>query len=431
MIYITVAVLFLMLIISVIKERNVYNPLTLFLALWLFVCFLASLLLFNMNPYSDHAPLVILIGVLGYCFGYGFGRKTRIKIRNQIPIIGFDDSKEYVIRENLLIVLLIIALIVYVIMAISVVGLLAIGYSASTIRELYRDSGETAISGLASSLIYGSKLLKQMDSYIAQPVVLASIPLMSIDIAEKGKITKVVALSIVTIGLSMFVNFGRNNIPMIILSVACAFFIKRKQLSRKAKRRVKYAAFVMLIAAVVFFMYLTNARSSGLNPDSLQNIYAYFSIPVPLLDYWIDQVNAANAYSLGFSYISGFVANIMNVLARFNIIIEPYKISELYNYNLVDHFIRVFPLYEYNAYVSIFFAFYLDFREFGVLVGSLLYGYIISGVYNKAKTSNVYLAFYLLLLQSILWSIVRWDFVIVAYCFSFILLRALYKKENH
>lgn len=430
MIYLTTTVLLLLLLFSILKEKNVYNPLSIFLAMWFVICFLASLQLFDMYDYSYRAPLVILIGVIGYYLGFMIARKYKIKSIAKLPIIGFDKSKEYEVREKLYIILLIIPLAVYATMAISVVGLLASGYSASTIRELYRDSGETALSGMASSLIYGSKLLKQLDSYAAKPIVLASIPLLSIDIAEKGKITKTSLLAIISLGLSMFVTFGRINLFLVIVSIICVFLIRKRKLTKKTKRRIKYIAIVIFVAVAVFFTFLSNVRSSGSNSNTIQNIYAYFSIPVPLLDYWMEHVNDAEAYSLGFSFISGIVANIMNVLARLNIFIEPYKVCELYNYNLVDHFVSVFPTYRYNAYVSMFFAFYLDFREFGVLFGSMTFGYIVSRSYRRAKENSVYLAFYLLLLQTVLWSFVRWNFVIVSYCFSFIVLRLLFGEKK-
>lgn len=428
MILITTIITFIFLVFSIFKEKNVYNPLTLFLLLWTMICLLASLQLFGMYKYSYKAPLIILIGVSAIYCGYLSGKKYKIKMK-KIPLIGIEENASYELRRNLLSMLLVGAILVYITMAVSVIALLASGFDASTIRELYRDSGETALSGMASSMIYGSQWLKYLDSYFAKPIVFVSIPIMSIEIIENGKMTKVIILSAVALSLSMFVNFGRTNVLVVIASIISAFLIQKKKLSKKAKRRIKSIAIIILIFSISFFIYLSNFRESGSNSNKIQNLYAYFSIPVPLLDYWIKKVDYAHAYSLGFSYISGFIANLMNILNKFDMKFGAYKVAELYNYNLVDHFINVFPNFKYNAYVSMFFAFYLDFREIGVLCGSFGYGYIISRCYSKASKKKIYLAFYLLLLQSLIWSFIRWHFVIVAYCFSFILMRILFKKK--
>ena len=78
-----------------------------------------------------------------------------------------------------------------------------------------------------------------------------------------------------------------------------------------------------------------------------------------------------------------------------------------------------------------FFAFYLDFREIGVFAGTLIFGYIVEKSYKKAKTKRVeYLAFYLLLIQCIVKSFVRWEFVLEQYWLSFLILRLWFKKER-
>lgn len=432
MIYLTVAVLLLLLMFCIFTEK-IYSPLTIFLGIWLVVCSLASMRLFDMYEYSYHAPLVILIGVVGMFLGYMIAKKYRVSVKSvkrSISTGGTQKTKVYYLREKALIILLAVAIAVYATMAVSVLALLAAGFDASTIREMYRDSGETAISGMASSVIYGSKMLKYVDSYLAKPIVLASIPIMSIELTEKGRITLLSILSMVALGLSMFVTFGRTNILIAAASIVSAFLIQRKQLPKKVKRRLIFIAVFVLLVITVFYSFMSGVRESGSNSNAIMNAYAYFAIPVPLLDYWMEHADKAGAYSLGFSYISGFVANIMNVLARFNIILEPYKSAQLYNYNLVDHFISVFPSHRYNAYVSMFFAFYLDFREFGVFFGSMIYGYIVSRIFKKAKNDKLHLALYLMLLQSLLWSFVRWHFVIVSYCFGLILLRLLFTTNE-
>lgn len=420
----------LLLIISVVTEK-LYSPLTIFLVIWLVVCSLASMQLFNMYNYSYRAPLVILIGVIGMFLGYVIAKNYRINCYVKLFDGKIRRKKIYYLREKTLMILLVVAIVVYATMAVSVLALLAAGFDASTIREMYRDSGETAISGMASSVIYGSKTLKYLDAYLAKPIVLASIPIMSIDITEKGKITLLSILSMIALGLSMFVNFGRTNIFVAVVSVMSAFLIQRRQLSKRVKRRLIFIALLVFFAITAFYSFMSEVRASGSNSNAIQNAYAYFAIPVPLLDYWMEHADRAGAYSLGFSYISGFIANIMNVLARLNIILKPYRYAQLYNYNLVDHFISVFPSYKYNAYVSMFFALYLDFREFGVFFGTLIYGYIMSRAFRKAHDNKLHLAIYLMLLQSLLWSFIRWYFVIVSYCFGLILLRLLYTADKN
>lgn len=132
MIIVTCFALAIYLGISIIKWRNLYNPLTIFCTMWLIICFLAELKLFGMYNYSFRAPLVILIGATGMFLGCILGRHYKLKLK-RIPFFGIDPSANYVLREKIYVVLLAISIIVYGIMASSIVGLLASGYSASTI----------------------------------------------------------------------------------------------------------------------------------------------------------------------------------------------------------------------------------------------------------------------------------------------------------
>lgn len=426
MIYLATVIIVLLLFVSVIQQKSITNPLSIFLGIWSMICFLASLRLFGMYEYSAYGPLIVTIGVLFVFLGYYFGQRIKIKRTDKPSTV----ETRFTLRNKLYVILVGSAIAVYLVILVAVITLYRYGYSASTIREFYRYSGESTSSGRATDLIYGgSKVLRWLHTYFANPIVYASLPIMAIDLVKNAKITKVSLLAIAALGLSCVVNFGRFNLIYALICIVLAFFLNNKDLKQRTKRKIIRVSIAAIVAIVVFLIIINNLRNTASEFTFAKHFYAYFSIEIPLIDYWIKYVNSYHYYSYGFSSISGLVANLMNVLAKYNISFSAYRVNELLNYNLVDHFVRVFPDQQYNAYVSMFFAFYLDFRELGVVTGSFIYGVVVSKSYKRAKTNYRSQAFYLLLFYSLLTSFIRWQFILVGYVFSFIFLYILIKRE--
>ncbi len=81
-------------------------------------------------------------------------------------------------------------------------------------------------------------------------------------------------------------------------------------------------------------------------------------------------------------------------------------------FNIIQNsWIEVFPRNWYNAYVSCFFYFYLDFGIIGVMLGSFVFGKISSIFYNLLikNKSLLSILIYMIILQCIIDSFIRWQ----------------------
>lgn len=96
--------------------------------------------------------------------------------------------------------------------------------------------------------------------------------------------------------------------------------------------------------------------------------------------------------------------------------------------------VRTSSLSHSNAYVSLFWFFYLDGRILGVIVGMFLYGFFSNKIfqgYNQSK-SQYNLCLLLLWIQGLLFSGVRFQFAVMPYALAFIYIGLLFydkKKE--
>ena len=123
------------------------------------------------------------------------------------------------------------------------------------------------------------------------------------------------------------------------------------------------------------------------------------------------------------SFFQGLFAIVLTIIGRFGVTNKVYDLASLYNYEYVEQFLKIFPNQRYNAFVSMFFAFYLDFRYFGVFIGSFMFGLLISYSYKFAKKGNLLsMSYFLLMMQALVKSFVRWEFVVGPYCFAFIII---------
>ena len=65
--------------VSLLKEKNWSNPITVFTIMWEFICILAGLRLYGMYEYDERVFFLILLGVLGVFLGYFAASRVRIR----------------------------------------------------------------------------------------------------------------------------------------------------------------------------------------------------------------------------------------------------------------------------------------------------------------------------------------------------------------
>lgn len=420
--------LIIMLLISFLMEKSYYSPLNLFLSLWIIVSIFSKMQLYGMYNFSSKVYWIVLVGNIGYFLGYLFMRKVKKK-NNYVK-----KERKYIFKEKTLKVLSYILFIFYLLIAVRVVlSMKNNGYSYSTMRTIYMHG----TSDEQIKLIYGSYYFQLMELFIFKPLLFASISISSVRFLKKMNIDSQIILSFLSLILFVIINFGRIILIQTLLCVFIGYKIIGnkidKEIKKKIKKKFKKIIFPVLIIFFVGFVFLSNQRQADTH-NSLtvgEQVYSYLAIPMPIMDYWINYVDNNNIQTYGMFYIKG-LANIVDVFtSKLGISLPFFNTANELN-NMTEVFLPIFPNHVYNAFVSIFYYFYVDWRFFGVFLGSFIYGLLMGKLYDNAlKYKDVYsLSILLLMYQGLLKCFVRWEFVQMSFWISIIWILFLVKKVN-
>ena len=176
----------------------------------------------------------------------------------------------------------------------------------------------------------------------------------------------------------------------------------------------------------------TTISRKGENVDFFFQMYQYFVVPIAHLEYRINELNASffNVYGYGMASFYGVFYPFMFILtlAGWKYPIWLTTIRDLSFMNLEN--VVLLGSARMNAFVTTFFQFYLDGGMFGVFVGGVLFGFFVMHFYKKAKngTDDKYTLIYLLLLQKLIFSFVRFYFTQPVQGISFLMAFFVYKR---
>lgn len=143
--------------------------------------------------------------------------------------------------------------------------------------------------------------------------------------------------------------------------------------------------------------------------DIFTNMYAYITGCMPLLTLHLDEVTSSirtyGAMSLnGFLYPMFFVLNYLHILSYPDAFVDAQFVK-----NSLEVFMPLSPHITMNAYVTLFYYFYIDFGYFGIALGSFVFGYLCMKSYKYWKQNGDIrsLVIYLILMQFIVFSVAR------------------------
>lgn len=394
-------------------EKNIYNPLTIFSGMWCLIIFLANLKLYGMYDFSSKPLIIVGIGVLGFSLGY-WGIKYSIFNKKYMYELDCDrTSDKYEFNYKIIYIFQIVCFLFYIWFSIQIIKKLNTGISYSMIRSMYQ--------GYSEELLISSKLANFIKSWIAVPVVYTSIPIILISIFEKKTKKTLVILCIINIFMHIFCSASRFVMQYLIFESILLLLIYKKKVSRKIKNYIK-SIILIAIMVIISITFIRHKASTTISDESIfKSIYSYISLCIPLFDRWISIIDSFGLKTYGMASISG-VYSIINlfVLKRIGIVTPIYD----YTYSIISStevFMNIFEGKKYNAFVTIFYYFYLDFRMIGVLLGGILFGIIYSISFTRImKNRNIFnLLIFLLLSQGLVKSMVRLEFIMASYVMAF------------
>lgn len=434
MIYFTLFFLLIFIIVYTILEKNLINPVTIFGLIWFVSLFLSSLKLFGMIEVSDKAIILISLGVMSFILGSSLYYIYKIKLekkanskeskkykqqKRNITNVFYKEEINYIFIN----VLLTIGILIILPLAIKVTSLLLDGVNYADIRAMYYSYGDK------ESLIKNDMLFTLFDWFstiilaVTTPIIITSVMMKK---ANKIAIIELIAFTM----LHIYSTAGRSQLFVICIEIVLVYLLNKDKISKKIKNSIRNVlSFTILIITI---MSIVRNNSSS---DSINQVYAYLSLPAPYFSKLVDYVDSQNANTNGVATFYGPYLIIQKAIKG----LTGYKLPYADNYyNIINkpqnYWLRIFNDSKnyYNAYGTMFYNFYLDYKAVGVILFSILYGILMQKVYLDAKHEKTITnqVIYLILTIGLCNSFIRWHFASPTIFISLVLIKLVIEKQK-
>lgn len=396
MLLITSIILFLILFWNIIIKKKYITPIVFWCAIWLVSTFFVWINPFDMMEVSEKAILTMNLGIFSFILGTYNITKRRyvVKVKESTWKLWDADKFNPVISY----ILVIVTIIFNAMLTVAALAMLRSGMAYSKIRDILFGYDDMSTS------FFSSSFMSTFYSWIVAPAmsVLLVVLLLNLFLKQLPKWFNFV----VAIDLAMYV-FSSSGRMLLLHAVVFLYFIYKYynfEISRKYKRKLIYG----IVAGVIFLLIITFYRTK--NDTAVSSLYSYFSIDYPLFSYWMKYVDMQGTFYHGNAFFRGILEGVNFFLGKLHMETPGFwQMQDVFNL-VQNKWIQVFPNNWYNAYVSCFFYFYLDFGILGVAAGSYIFGKLSSMMYKvlSREGSLRALVFYMIIVQIIIDSFIRW-----------------------
>lgn len=369
-----------------------------FSGIWFIITFLASFELYGMRPINNSTFAMILAGVVCFTFGY--------ILCNRMPVIVFGNTKE-MISKKLLVGISLITIFFYIYLSVRVLGLITKGNSYVIIRNMYQGYSDTST--------YLSKTEYLLNSLIFGPITKVIFIITSILYAKDSKEWKLWVLTAISNILYAFSTASRFTILSVIISIILIYLIFNHELNLKVKRNIKLL-FLISVTLIIVVTVVRGYQSESVFSKIVKSLYIYLASAVPMFD------NKWSCFDGNFLHGQLFVYGITDFLDSIISIIAGKDVNFSYAAQTVvsdtERFVKIYDNQYFNAYVSIYYYFYVDFGILGIVAGDLLFGLMCAGAEKRMRRRGLVrdVSLYILLAYFIVMSFVRWPFAMLSNC---------------
>lgn len=403
LVQIGIAFCFIVALVAMREERTVINPLSVFCFVWMAVLFFSTNTTRLDYPQNETIGWII-IGVVAYTLGYIFQRILKIRftfgswttLRDQVAIP----------RYKLLLFCASVCMLFFL-RDLILVFLNGGSFNLRYIQQFLRSSDYTIVSNPIENTI---------NLLFIQPIAFALPAICAVDIFYGEKNKHLITITVLMLLFKMMSTANRSGFLLLfiyILIVGLIFIRNSRSLSFKNNRllkRYKYLLLAIVIIASLVLVITTISRGVDLST----NIYLNLTIPPRMFEIWSKTVQEVELHGYGEASLMGFLFPIKYIFNNILKIWGATNINAVYNMiQLTDvQWVWPGPKITANAYVSMFWNLYTDFRYGGILFGSFLYGTISAQSFWYAiRTNNPrMLSVFCLILYSVLYSFVRFQF---------------------
>lgn len=402
---------------SYLRNRDLLNPIVLMNGFWFIIVFLNIFNLYKYRQINSYIYLIIMIGVISFSIG---GSLPVLSIKHHKRVLLSSMEVDPIIQK----IYFVIPFISLIALDVVAAGFLVSGYTISDIRYSLNNT------------IFSNDLINIVFKFITYPMVVSYIIICvsKILVTQRFSISIIVRPLILTI-MDFLVCGDRLLIYMWLISGLVIYFtVKKINNNSKAIRKTrKYVGFIVIITFT--FLILRGSTFENL----LYTIYTYLSGGVVYFSQNINRINESAGSTILFSSYQGLIRPFMAILDGFNIHIKQFDIATefLLDNNNISILLSNDSSDYFNYFTTAFAYFYYDFKIFGVILHSLLWGVLCKSAYykfrNRLNERNA--CIFIFYIISIALSIMDYAFVEVSfsmgllYClFAYILSKKIKKR---
>lgn len=394
-------------------HKSIINPISIFCGIWMIILMVYQLTISKTNPIGSETHLILILGIVSFFIGgfliEGYIQYKR-KLNYAVTVSRNVAKKTEIINYRLVLILCILSVFCLLPDAINSIKMLSGGGTFQMIRAQH-SAGHSMLT---------NPLVRVLLNYVLNPFCILVVPLSAVDMFFGKKKKWLISFAVLIIIFETLISGGRTQLVYLPLHfMLMLFYSKRKiRITKKTKRIV----ILGVIAILLLVNYVTKLRGSEWNSD---NIGLYISGGIPLMNYYISGFHSG--HTLGLASLSGYLRTFFSLLENIGLVYPQFMI-DMQQFLDVEKVVRIGSL-EMNAYVTLFYYFYIDGGLIGVIIGSMLYGGFSMMTYLKSRKGSIkMLLIYCLIVQGLIFCMVRFQFVVIPYCLSFILAPFLFKR---
>jgi oligosaccharide repeat unit polymerase len=365
-------------------NRGVFNPISITLFVLAISVGLSSLQLFGLYDFDPLALAIIMGGGASIFLGALLVHVAGI---GRAPTLAFNDDVEDLVRYSRLKTALAASSVIILISRRAQLQILAQGGSLADVRNAYLGyQGNDAVIDLGDRLLVG-------------PVLTVALPVFLWSILRRKAEPQFAVLFILALSLNQLTSGGRFVFVYAGVMVLALLSQSGRLHLRTTRARLMLAA---LGGAVVVF---TLARGNAL----LFEAYTYLSAPVPLLAHWVANIQSTGLRTFG----AGFIYGGLTLIFRLSETIGAPVGGEISAAIALpqDYWVELLPGRQFNAFVTMFYYFFLDFGWLGIFAGGFAWGGLGQWSFGRMWRSGPRATFFgLLMLQVAVMAFVRWEF---------------------
>lgn len=400
-------------------EKRFYNPAVYLIFFYGITGFFAGTGILNLYQPDNAIYWCYIIGLGSITGGYILARSVRV----------ISPNDRFELRRRTYLIIAGLVLIFGVVKLVIIAPLLMQNVSLGLIRSVYNGN---VINGISfSPMIY------RIEVYFCKPMLHILSAVFALMITDKTCVDGYRRIMLIISGLGIvvnqFVSAGRMAVfvLLIMMVVSCELNYNNSVFSFLKKHK----GILVLGIILVGFMYWISFKRTG-DTHILDSIYIYFCGPSAFMAenmYRLSGDNYIRTY--GLTLISGFVRPIY-IVYRAIVGTEIPLVELIYEINTsVNEYKYISPTINFNAFVTLFYYFFMDGGYLGVVIDSFFFSWFSNHFYFKQKRSpslrNKVL--FLIALESVVLSFVRYQYVDVSNVLPFVYIYVCFqnKKSSH